>query len=94
MTSRYIIEDPNSADMYSGRKIDWPEARNIALQCPESFRFQISGETVSRDEFLADCEKVESEYLARKLQTHKRIKVLHGVSGRCENNWKEVWVRR
>ena len=94
MTSRYTIEDPASNDMYVGTRTNWAEARNLAIDCPESFRFQIGGETVNRDEFLADCDKVEAEYLARKNQTHKRIKVLHGVSGRCENNWKETWVRR
>jgi hypothetical protein len=94
MTHRYIIEDPNSSDLYTGTKRDSAEARNIAAQCPESFRFQISGETVSRDEFLDDCNQVEAERIARKSRTHKRIKVLCGVSGRCLNNWKEVWVRR
>ena len=94
MTSRYTIEDPNSSDVYSGRKIDWPEARNLALQCPESFRYQISGETVSRDEFLADCEKVEAEYLARKNQTHKQITVTIGTSAQCTNTRKTIWVRR
>ena len=94
MTSRYIIEDPNSANMYSGRKTDWPEARNLALQCPESFRYQISGETVSRDEFLADCEQVADEWLARKNQTHKQVTVTIGTSAQCANTRKTVWVRR
>jgi hypothetical protein len=59
----------------------------------EGYRYFIDGKQVTNSEARAACESAFEAAWNKKAETHKRVRVSTGVT-RCDNTFREVWVKK
>ena len=86
MTKRFTIEYPGGFREEASSPF---EAKSYVPA--DGCRFFLRGVEVTADEYMADVSAARDAKLAKKEQTHKRVRVLYGSSGAC---YVEKWVRK
>jgi hypothetical protein len=87
MAKRYATKYSNGHSVETSSPHEAYNFRN----CEDEQKFFLSGKEVSASDFFSAVRESTQRALNKKMETHKRVRVLYGSSAGC---YVEKWVRK